>query len=117
MRNVEPPRCAAHSGLVGAPPGNKNRLTHGAYVVVPIHSIADLVADLQRKVGRLSAMIDDCMDATQVAGLFALHAQMASRLGRLLRDQRALDGKAADSMLDAIGVVLDEISTEMGIKL
>lgn len=117
MRGLELPRCAAHSGLVGAPAGNKNRLTHGAYVVVPIRSIAELVADLEGKIGRLSALIDNCADATVLAGLFALHAQNCSRLGRLLRDQRALDGKSADSLLEAIGVALDEISTELGVKL
>jgi hypothetical protein len=49
--------------------------------------------------------------------LFSLHGQNASRLGRLLRDQRALSGQAADGLLDAIGKALDEISTELGVTL
>ena len=82
-----------------------------------IHDIGDVVSDLQRKMERLSAVIDGCEDAEALLKLMALHAQMASRLGRLERDKRALDGKAADGLLDAIGKALDEISTELGIKL
>jgi hypothetical protein len=38
LRGSEPPLCAAHSGKVGAPPGNKNAQTHGYYSrqVVPV---------------------------------------------------------------------------------
>jgi hypothetical protein len=31
LRGSEPALCAAHSGKVGAPPGNKNAQTHGYY--------------------------------------------------------------------------------------
>ncbi len=82
-----------------------------------IHDIGDVVADLQRKMERLSEVIDGCEDQNALLKLLALHAQMASRLGRLERDKRALDGKAADGLLDAIGKALDEIGTELGIKL
>ena len=82
-----------------------------------IHDIGDVVADLQRKMEKLSGMIDGCTDPEMLLKLISLHAQMASRLGRLERDKRALDGKAADGLLDAIGKALDEISTELGIKL
>ena len=84
---------------------------------VGIHDIGDVVSDLQRKMERLSEVIDGCQDQEALLKLMALHAQMASRLGRLERDKRALDGKAADGLLDAIGKALDEISTELGIKL
>jgi hypothetical protein len=121
VRGSEPLRCAAHGGAsspVGAPKGNKNRQTHGAYAApVEIHDISDVVSDLQRKMGKLSAMIDGCEDPELVLRLMGLHSQMASRLGRLERDKRALDGKAADSLLQAIGKALDEISTELGIRL
>jgi hypothetical protein len=53
----------------------------------------------------------------ELARLLALHGQNASRIGRLLRDQRALSGAAADGLLEAIAKALDEISTELGIKL
>ncbi len=82
-----------------------------------IHDIGDVVSDLQRKLARLSEVIDGCEEPELLLKLMALHAQMASRLGRLERDKRALDGKAADGLLDAIGKALDEISTELGIKL
>jgi len=84
---------------------------------VGIHDIGDVVSDLQRKMERLSEVIDGCEDPQTLLKLMTLHAQMASRLGRLERDKRALDGKAADGLLDAIGKALDEISTELGIKL
>jgi hypothetical protein len=31
IHNSNPPRCAPHSGLVGAPEGNRNAVTHGFY--------------------------------------------------------------------------------------
>ena len=39
------------------------------------------------------------------------------RVARLLRDQRALSGAAADGISGAIATTLDEISTELGVKL
>ncbi len=114
MRGSDPPRCGAHSGRAA-----KNALKPGADAApgVEIKNIGDVVADLQRKMEKLSAMIDGCQDPETVLKLMGLHAQMASRLGRLERDKRALDGKAADGLLEAIGKALDEISTELGIKL
>ena len=49
--------------------------------------------------------------------LFALHGLNASRLGRLLRDQRALSGEAADGIAGAIAQALDELSSELGAEL
>jgi len=119
QRGSEPPRCAAHAGRAAksAWKPDAHAGTHGAGTRVQIHDIGDVVSDLQRKMERLSAVIDGCEDAEALLKLMALHAQMASRLGRLERDKRALDGKAADGLLDAIGKALDEISTELGIKL
>jgi hypothetical protein len=121
MRGSDPPRCGAHSGGA-ARAGNKNAWKPGAHArtgahPVQIHDIGDVVADLQRKMARLSELIDGCEDPEALIKLMSLHAQVASRLGRLERDKRALDGKAADGLLDAIGKALDEISTELGIKL
>jgi hypothetical protein len=83
--------------------------------------IGEVVADLAERQRQLTdflaTQIDEGADITQIARLFALHGQNASRLGRLLRDQRALTGKSADGLLEAIGQALDEISTELGIKL
>ena len=83
-------------------------------------SIDAIIADLMEKQTRLSALLDEIDDPDEVARaarLFAIHGQNASRLGRLLRDARALSGAAADGMLDAIGKALDELTTELGVTL
>ena len=77
----------------------------------------DVIADLQAKIERISDMIDRTEEPQEVKALFALYAQSTNRLGRLLRDKRALGGESADSLMEVIGKALDEISTELGIKL
>lgn len=80
----------------------------------------DIIADLLTKQSRLSALLDEIDDPTEVLGaarLFAVHGQNAARLGQLLRARRALSGASADGLLDAIGKALDEISTELGVTL
>lgn len=83
-----------------------------------IESIEDVIADLQKRIAQLSEKIDDLMEDEApvdiLVKVFALHGQNASRLGRLLRDQRALSGKAADTIAAAISQALDEIRTEIG---
>lgn len=105
----------------GAPAGNRNRQTHGQYAKpAPMASIEDVIADALRRQAELSAYIDaraSEMTADDLVKLFALHGQNASRLGRLLRDARALSGRSADSLLDAIGTALDEINTQLGTSL
>jgi hypothetical protein len=81
---------------------------------------------LQRQVNRrLLAMWDDlehaagaedAAPALQVKVAAALTAGIG-RVARLLRDQRALTGQAADSLVAAIGRALDEIATEIGVAL
>ena len=117
--------CSAHSRAVGAPAGNQNRRTHGFYAAsVKMEGIGDVADDLLRKQQQLSAyidsqMVDGLVDSEEMIKLFALLAQNASRLGRLLRDKRALDGDSPDGMLEAIGKLFDEINTEgiLGVKL
>jgi hypothetical protein len=131
MTNTTPPVGAAHGGSTkrpGAPPGNRNALKHGFYAhpTPPLTSIADIIADLASKQITLSNHIDTILSAANdddppnmldLVKLFALHGQNASRLGRLLRDQRALSGDAADGIAGAIAQALDELSTELGIEL
>jgi len=112
--------CAAHSGKVGAPVGNQNRRTHGFYAAPArkLETIGDVVADQLNRQEQLSTYIDEQMaagavDLDEVVKLFALTGQNASRLGRLLRDQRALSGASADGFLEMISKLLDEINTEM----
>jgi len=106
----------------GAPKGNQNRRTHGAYTkpTTPLTSIEDVINDALRRQSELTNYIDAhaCeMTTDDLVKLFTLHGQNASRLGRLLRDARALSGKSADSLLDAIGTALDEINTQLGTQL
>ena len=129
VRGSDPPLCSSHGGgraPVGAPAGNQNARTHGFYVDViaplpdPEHvpdSIADVIHDLAVKQARLSKIINGRLNTSDIdvlARLLELHAQTASRLGRLLRDERALSGEAADGISAAIGQALDELSTALG---
>lgn len=131
MRGSDPPLCAVHAGRTGVAekhgfysrrgkgsmgqeggePGSRRDLTHIEAVV------ADLAERQAQLTEYLAALMDRGADVEEVARLFALHGQNASRLGRLLRDQRALSGESADDLLDAIGKALDEISAELGIEL
>ncbi len=68
---------------------------------------------------RLAEMIDaaDPDDVRTLVKLFSLHAQNASRMGRLLRDQRALSGQSADGISGAIAQALHELTSEWGLHL
>lgn len=46
--------------------------------------------------------------------LVELYSLTAGRLGRLMRDRRALQGEAADGLVGAIAQALDELRTELG---
>ena len=89
-------------------------------------TIDDVIADALDKQARLSAILDTipasgdntaALDGADLAKLLAIHGQNASRLGRLLRDKRALSGESADALLTALGTALDEIAAELGITL
>jgi hypothetical protein len=85
-------------------------------------TITSIIEDLAKKQNTLSKYLDrrvtkGPVDLNQLAHLFALHGLNASRLGRLLRDARALSGEAADGIAGAIAQALDELSTELGADL
>ncbi len=134
-----PPHCAAHGGT-GKKPGapapvsdpqltdpstkrnrrNQNARKHGFYASYEAAGITidDVLADLAAKQAALSDYIDahltaEDADLAALTHLFELHAQTASRLGRLLRDKRALTGEAADGIAGAIAQALDELATEL----
>ena len=133
MPGTDPPVCAAHGGTtrrIGAPVGNQNRTTHGTYSAIverdpaiqaaAAKTIGDVYEDLAYKQERLSNYIERLLideegrpELRDLVRILALHAQNASRLGRLLRHRRALDGDAADGISGAIARALDEISSEM----
>lgn len=112
--------CAAHGGRKGgAPEGNTNRLEHGWYSnpAKPIITIEDAIENLGEQLARSAELLAQTNDPEMFVKVFNLHAQALSRQGRLLRDKRALLGDSADGILDAIGKVLDELSTELGVVL
>lgn len=125
VHRSQPPRCSAHGGgsrPVGAPPNNANARTHGLYAAKPgIRTIADVIDDLAQTQAILSALIEEHIegepDLDALVTLLRLHGQNASRLGRLLRDQRALSGEAADGIAGAIAQALDELGSELGVDL
>ena len=49
--------------------------------------------------------------------LLSLHAQMASRIGRLLRDQKAIEPDGSSELQQAIDLALDELSGMLGTEL
>jgi len=132
VHGSDPPRCPSHGGgpgIVGPPKGNKNALKHGFYVQTrEIRTIEDVIEDLAARQAALSGYIDFVVSSVErgelstltldeMVTLLRLHGQNASRLGRLLRDQRALSGEAADGISGAIAQALDELSTELGVEL
>jgi hypothetical protein len=128
VHGSNPPRCAAHGGgsaPVGAPQNNDNAKTHGFYATRPQdppRTIDEVFADLAEKQAALSAYIDSLLydedaDLEDIARVLKIHGMNASRLGRLLRDRRALSGKAADGIAGAVAQALDELSTELNVDL
>lgn len=125
--NSNPPRCASHGGAAkppGAPKHNQNAVKHGFYATydAPGVTIDDVIADLSAKYQALSDYLDKLLqkkdiESASLVHLFGLHAQTASRLGRLLRDKKALSGAAADGFTGAIAQALDELNTIWGTEL
>jgi hypothetical protein len=122
MRGSSPPRCASHGGaLVGAPEGNSNAEKHGYYSAptMELNDIGDVLEDVFNRQAQLSAYIQEKssqggVELADMIKLLTLHGQNASRIGRLLRDQRALSGDAADGLLGALGTLFDEVNSELG---
>jgi hypothetical protein len=127
IRGTDPPRCNAHRNLPswGAPDGNQNALKHGYYAaehIPPDCTIEAIIDMLFHKQVSLDRYIEDIMRTHQpsiqeLSHLLQIHGQNASRLGRLLRDRRALGGEAADGISGAIAQALEELSTELGTDL
>ena len=122
VHDTDPPRCSSHGGgrtSTGAPTGNNNARKHGFYAAsskAP-STIEDVFDDLAKKQATLSEFIDsklDDMEIPELATLLGLHAQTASRLGRLLRDKRAISGDAADGISGALAQALAELGTALG---
>jgi hypothetical protein len=124
VRGSQPPLCSAHGGLApaGATPGKGQAGKHDRSTGAGPGevTITDAINALVRKMELIDALLadDDLALTTQERiRLLGLATQAASRLGRLLRDRRALAGDAADGLLGAVAQVLDEIGTELGVEL
>lgn len=139
VRDTSPPLCAAHSSRVvgaGAPSGNQNRAEHGFYSrILENGELADLVkfsedlslddeiglvrVTLRRVMARfkLSNLERDDVANEEMIKMAGLVMAGARTIARLLRDKRALSGKAADGISGAIAQALDEMGTEYGLPL
>lgn len=126
MPNTNPPRCASHGGTKnppGAPHGNTNAKTHGFYAAtITPTTIEGVIEDLAEKQAALSEYLatnlqDPEIDLATLVTIFTIHAQNASRLGRLLSQQHALSGDMADGLAGAIGQALDELSVILDTEL
>jgi len=122
VRGSEPPRCAAHGG---ARRGSQKALPYGALARADLPedcTIDAIIDNLYQQQMRIDALIrdaaaDEAASIGELARLLRIHGQNASRLGRLLRDRRALTGDAADGISGAIAQALDELSNELGTPL
>jgi len=75
-------------------------------------TIDAIIEDLHNRYLMLGRYLDNAAASEDMADLllvFKIQAETASRLGRLLREQRVLSGKAADGLADAISATLDEL--------
>ena len=73
---------------------------------------------LRRVLAALGAPGDETgLSASEFARLATLAFQGTRTVSRLLRDQRALSGDAADGINGAIGAALDELSVMWGVEL
>src|SRR3990167_6294584 len=117
-----PKRPGAPRRARGGQPRNANAATHRVYSAPakPLLTLDDLIADLRQRISQLAGMLDSGqgeLSPDQFITVAKLYGELASRLGRLLRDQRALSGKAADGLAGAIAVAVDELATETGISV
>ena len=137
VRGSDPPLCSIHNGRTkgGAPAGQHHpNHAHGFYssALDPAEladlvtfsddmTLADEIAVCRVVLRRLLSTLEDPpgpdQDTVDYAKLAGLSLQAARTVARLLRDQRALSGKAADGIVAAIAQALDELSTEWGVQL
>ncbi len=112
--------CASHAGRCGARPGNRNALRHGLYSrhLTPEEKL-DLVA------ARAVEGVDEEIAVTRLMILRALrqqeapaeaYARLVDALCRQLRMRRQLKGASADGLAGAIGTIVDELATEVGLN-
>jgi hypothetical protein len=135
VRGADPPLCSTHSGRTvgaGAPVGNVNAVKHGFFRRKLSHQdLADLVANLNNidiiddevAINRvllsklLNFMQENEDDLEIIVRIAPLILRTTAGIANLLRARRAISHESANSLLDALGTALDEISNEWGIRL
>jgi hypothetical protein len=139
MRESDPPRCSPHSGKVGAPEGNRNRLTHGFYsTAVHPEELADfashaseatLLAEIAitrialRRIFRLLVTGQTPgpnprpLEARDYARFVGLAFQGAGAISRLLCANHAVGGDKPSEFERAMDAALDTLSAQWGVEL
>jgi hypothetical protein len=100
-------RCVVHAG--GTPAGDK-----------PLPTINSVIRDLAERQRLLTDYIESKqgeLSSSEIARLLGLHGQNAARLGRLLRDRRALAGESTDAIVEAIEKALDKLAADWGVEI
>ena len=83
-------------------------------------SIETVIIDLSISQAFLSRYIrvhQEDLTVEQLGGMLRIQGQNASRLGRLLRDRRALTGDTDGRFEEALNRALDQLSAELGVDL
>ena len=122
VADTDPPRCAAHGGASappGAPAGNQNARTHGAYSRPDIEpkSIDDLILIGSRATDRVEQYIEERlfeMKPDEFLALSNLLGQLLSRVGRLLRIRQQLIGNSLDGLGEEVAAALKITSKKLG---
>ena len=152
VHGTDPPRCSSHGGAAGrpgAPKGNQNAVTHGAYarpraepvgahgadarrpsaplpapcapaVSAPSAGIDTQIDDLDRRIARLGAYIDNNaadLDPLDLVRLLDLHSKMIGRVTRVRRARQSMEGDQNSALTASIGRALDKIGKEWNIDL
>lgn len=114
--------CAAHLGRTGAPPGNRNAETHGAYSRPnqPLETLADVAEGLRRNARRIQQYIDaniTSLDIDDLARLAALEAQTLSRLARVLKQEADSNDHDLSALSADIDKALNMAADLLGVDL
>jgi hypothetical protein len=126
VRGSQLPLCSAHGGA--AQQQDAPAFYHGAFSAPELAGLPQLAraAALDEEIAaarvvlrRLLLYLRDHpdLDAATLARLAPLAFRGTLTVARLLRDQRALSGEAADGIAGAIGQALDELGSEWGVEL
>ena len=121
--DTNPPTCAAHRATPrpGAPIGNTNALKHGGYASTahqPGAGLQPIIADLSTRIQRLGNYIDhEELDTKAYLDALDLLGLLSTRLARVMREHRALEGQGRTDLENAINDALDIVASTLGTVL